>query len=82
MHAPICVTDSRLAEALTMEHYRLHTIERWPEGARKDAALAGVRSALAGMRDCKSPDAADWMCIVCGVGLPEKIYRIGIAVAA
>jgi hypothetical protein len=56
-----------IAEWLAMEHYRLHTIERWPEGANKDAALASVRSALEGLLRCESPPAAPWECMVCAV---------------
>ena len=75
-------TDSRLAESLAMEHYRLHTIERWPEGANKDAALASVRSTLAGLVGHKSHNAAPWTCIVCGVGVAVATSRAGLAVAA
>jgi hypothetical protein len=31
---------------LAMEHYRLHSVEEWPDGPKKEAALAGIRSKL------------------------------------
>jgi hypothetical protein len=49
-----------------MEHYRLHTIEEWPEGAPKDAALNSVRSALEGLQRLAFHGTANWTCIVCG----------------
>jgi hypothetical protein len=57
-----------LSEALAMEHYRLHIIEQWPDGANRDAALAGVRSALDGLAASQSGGLAAWVCIVCGSG--------------
>ena len=41
--------NPRVTESLAMDHYRLHIIERWPEGAHKDAALSSVRCSLAGL---------------------------------
>jgi hypothetical protein len=58
-----------LTESLAMEHYRLHVIERWPEGDQKDAALGGVQSALDGLLRAETHDAPEWRCIVCGDGL-------------
>jgi hypothetical protein len=37
------------SEWIAMEHYRLHTVETWPESSRKDATLAAIHSALAGL---------------------------------
>ena len=34
---------------LAMEHSRLHAVESWPEGPRKRAALASIRSKLASL---------------------------------
>lgn len=31
---------------LTMEHYRIHVMELWPDGPEKEAGLASARSAL------------------------------------
>jgi hypothetical protein len=31
---------------LAMEHYRLHTVEEWPDGPLKQGALAAIRASL------------------------------------
>lgn len=33
-------------EWIAMEHYRLHLIEEWPEGPRKEASIAAIHSTL------------------------------------
>ena len=82
MHPIGSFTEPRMAELLAMEHYRLHVIERWPEGANKDAALAGIRSALASLLRSSSGDTAHWACIVCGSVLARCADRAALAVAA
>ena len=37
------------SEWIAMEHYRLRTVEAWPDSPYKDATLAAIRSALAGL---------------------------------
>jgi len=34
---------------LAMEHSRLHAVETWPDGPRKEAVLASIRSKLASL---------------------------------
>jgi len=34
-----------------MEHYRLHTVESWPESAFKQATLAAINCSLASLGD-------------------------------
>jgi hypothetical protein len=76
-------TDLRVAESLAMEHHRLHIIERWPEGANKDAALASIRSALAGLLRSESVvGTSAWACIVCGAEWRRLPVRAAFAVAA
>lgn len=59
-------------EALAMEHHRYHVIEQWPEGAMKQAALAGVRSAIEALLRFEGPGV--WNCMVCGrSGLPPRV---------
>jgi hypothetical protein len=69
-------------ESLAMEHYRLHLIERWPDGANKDAAIAGVRSALEGLLRSECRNTAQWACIVCGARVRAAPDRTVFAVAA
>ena len=33
-------------EALAMEHYRIHVMEQWPDGPRKQAGLAAAQSTI------------------------------------
>lgn len=33
-------------DRLAMEHYRIHVMELWPDGPKKEAGLASARSAL------------------------------------
>jgi hypothetical protein len=47
---------------LAMEHYRMHTIEEWPEGPHKEAALAAIRSTLVSLSR-SGADSTD--CYVC-----------------
>jgi len=49
-------------EWLAMEHYRLHSVEGWPESPRKEKALAAIRSSLAGLSRISEP----LDCLICG----------------
>jgi len=51
-------------EWLAMEHYRIHVIELWPDGPRKDAALAAARSALEGLASTISKGSS-FTCATC-----------------
>jgi hypothetical protein len=57
-------------ELLAVEHYRLHVIEQWPEGKKKDAALSSVRSAIGKLAQHES--AEGWRCIICGRRAPAS----------
>jgi hypothetical protein len=51
---------------LSFEHYRLHVIERWPDGAAKDAAMNAVRSAIGGLlRSVQARPPMAFRCIGC-----------------
>jgi hypothetical protein len=69
-----------LSESLAMEHYRLHVIEQWPEGAKKDAGLASVRSALRGLLAPQGSGA--WVCMVCGSSEVWGAARTALAATA
>lgn len=43
------MTQQTASQWIAMEHYRMHSIEEWPESPRKASALAAVHSALAGL---------------------------------
>jgi hypothetical protein len=52
---------------LAMEHYRMHVIQQWPDGPRKEAALAAARSAIASLQRAVSLTDAE-ICPVCAGG--------------
>jgi hypothetical protein len=54
-----------LSEWLAVEHYRIHVMELWPEGIRKEAGLAAARSALESLART-IPDGSSFACATCG----------------
>lgn len=50
---------------IAMEHYRMHVIEAWPDGPRKNAYLAAVRSALNALESDAPVTAPVFVCEVC-----------------
>lgn len=52
---------------LAMEHYRLHVVEQWPDGPRKQAAIAAVRSSLRSLLANRPEEEEElFVCSVCG----------------
>jgi hypothetical protein len=52
------------SEWLAVEHNRIHVMELWPDGPRKEAGLAAARSALESLvRDL--PDESWFSCSIC-----------------
>src|ERR1700685_2064795 len=51
-------------EWIAMEHSRLHMIEEWPEGPRKEASLAAIHSTLGGLTGGHSQRAQPF-CEIC-----------------
>jgi len=52
------------SEWLAVEHYRIHVMELWPDGPRKEAGLASSRSALAKLVRTM-PEGFVWPCAIC-----------------
>jgi hypothetical protein len=52
-------------EWLAMEHYRIHVMEQWPDGPRKDVGLAAARSALERLLRAASPNESAFTCVIC-----------------
>jgi hypothetical protein len=50
---------------LASEHSRIHLIEQWPDGPRKEAALAAARSALDSLLRSSRSDGSEFRCAVC-----------------
>jgi len=51
-------------EAITFEHYRIHVIEQWPDGPKKQAGLASARSVLERMVRTL-PEGSSFTCAIC-----------------
>ena len=70
-------------EWLAIEHYRLHLMEEWPEGARKDAGVAAARSALNSLERTAPVNSAVFECAICsGRSAATGVSRKPLAVAA
>ena len=52
------------SEWLAVEHYRIHVMELWPDGPRKDMGLAAARSALERLVQTL-PNKSSFMCSTC-----------------
>lgn len=49
------INSERIAQWMKVEHYRLHCVEEWPDSPYKHALLAGIRSALEGLKALLAP---------------------------
>ncbi|HEY1337501.1 MAG TPA: hypothetical protein VGF59_08320 [Bryobacteraceae bacterium] len=54
-----------IAQWIKMEHYRLHSVEEWPESPYKDATLAAIYSALQRLETASSEALESQQCAVC-----------------
>lgn len=50
---------------IAMEHYRLHLMERWPEGPVKQASMAAVRAAIESLLATPPAGASGFECGIC-----------------
>ena len=67
------VENHKLGQWIMVEHYRLHCVERWDDSPHKQAALAGIRSALEQLH-AALPSATDSLpCMVCASRRREAV---------
>jgi hypothetical protein len=57
------------SEWLASEHHRIHMIELWPDGFRKEAGLAAARSALESLTGV-IPKGSSFVCAICASRRP------------
>jgi hypothetical protein len=50
---------------LTMEHYRLHCVERWPYSPHKQAVIVAIHSALESLRAGSPAPLQELECSIC-----------------
>jgi hypothetical protein len=53
------------AEWIAAEHHRLHLIEEWPDGPRKEVALSAIQSSLQSLLQNHQPDGLLAACEIC-----------------
>jgi hypothetical protein len=53
------------AEWIATEHHRLHLIEEWPDGPRKEVALSAIQSSLQSLLQNHQPDDPLATCEIC-----------------
>jgi hypothetical protein len=51
-------------EPMAFEHYRIHVMELWPDGPRKEAGLGSARSVLDRMARTM-PEGSSFECAIC-----------------
>jgi hypothetical protein len=57
------IDDQMTPRWIAVEHYRLHTVEEWPDGPYKEATLAAIHSALAGLLGAAPTRSSE--CTIC-----------------
>ena len=50
---------------IAMEHYRIHMIEQWPEGAQKEAASPRPGQRLSELEGSAPTEAVPSFCVIC-----------------
>jgi hypothetical protein len=76
------------SEWLAMEHYRIHLMESWPDGPRKEAGLASARSGLESLARTVS-EGSSFACSTCAgrqtvteIPCAPRIHRLPSGMAA
>ena len=62
-------------EWIAFEHYRIHVIDQWPDGPKKQAGLASARSVLERM-----VQGSSFACAICASGRQAVTEMPGNAV--
>ena len=57
--------DKHLEQWIKVEHYRLHSAERWPESDYKEAVLAAIHSTLKTLEAASLAPVEQPRCMVC-----------------
>jgi len=69
--------DFNRSEWFATEHNRLHSVEMWPDGARKEAALSAIRSALDSLSRHPGVPEAKFNCMLCQNRKKPDVRAIG-----
>lgn len=52
-------------EKFAAEHHRLHSVEQWPDGRRKEAVVKAIESTLDSLSRHPAVSQGNFCCIVC-----------------
>jgi len=61
-------------EWLAVEHHRIHVMELWPDGPRKEAGIAAARSAIESLAPAL-PGGASFCCATCAARAAAPLNR-------
>jgi len=65
--------NDKLGQWIKVEHYRLHCVEMWADGPRKQVVLAGIRSVLERLQAVSPSPAGSMQCSVCASRRREAV---------
>jgi hypothetical protein len=66
---------------LAVEHYRLHDVEQWPEGRKKCATLAAIRSKMESLSREPGGLPGSNDCLIClGLKKTGTLYALPISI--
>jgi hypothetical protein len=65
--------NDKLGQWIKVEHYRLHSVQRWADSPHKQAVLAGIRSALERLQAALPVPAGSLPCMVCASRRREAV---------
>jgi hypothetical protein len=76
-------------EWLAVEHHRIHVMELWPDGPRKEVGLAAARSALESSEGAM-PEGFSFACATCAsrpqtvtvIPSAPRVHRLASGLAA
>ena len=57
--------NESIGQWISMEHYRLHCVEEWPDSSLEHATLTSIRSALQRLETACTAVVEPAQCIVC-----------------
>jgi hypothetical protein len=63
------------SEWLAFEHNRIHVMEQWPDGPRKDAGIASARCALESLAHML-PEGCSFECATCRLAAMTVIPNV------
>jgi hypothetical protein len=57
--------EFKCSEQLAAQHYRLHSVEQWPDGPRKQTSISAIQSSIDGLSRYPGTSERPFACILC-----------------